>query len=283
MRRLAIVLLVAAACAGCGSGSSSRTVTVTTTETLQAAPPPASTTQAPAGSTVVPYFIEGDQVAAGEPVETPERGVAAAALRAVLDGPNGRELAAGLTTAVPRNTQLLDLTVADGLARVDLSGRFREGEGAPATRERLAQVVYTLTQFPTVKSVRVRIDGHAVSTLGDVKLDRALTRADFEDQTPAILVESPGFGTAVSSPFTARGTANTFEATFEYELRDAAGKALAQHFETATSGTGTRGTFSFPVRFTVAQPTAGSLVVFERSAADGSRIHVRSIPLTLQP
>ena len=84
MRRLALFLLVAAACAGCGSGSKPRTVTVTTIETLPAAPPP-STTQAPAGSTVVPYFIEGNQVAAGEPVETSESGTAAAALRAVLD------------------------------------------------------------------------------------------------------------------------------------------------------------------------------------------------------
>ena len=282
MRRLALLLLVAAACAGCGSGSASRTVTVTTTDTVMA-PPSTSTTQTPTGSTVVPYFIEGEQVAAGEPVETPERGVAAAALRALLDGPNGRELAAGLTTAVPPDTRLLDLTVADGLARVDLSGRFREGEGVTPARERLAQVVYTLTQFPTVKSVRVRIDGHTVTALGDVKLDRGLARADFEDQTPPILVESPGFGTAVNSPFTARGTANTFEATFEYELRDGAGRILAKHLETATSGTGTRGTFSFPVSFTVTQPTGGALVVFERSPAAGSRIHVRSIPLTLQP
>jgi len=282
MRRLALFLLVVAACAGCGS-SSVRTVTVTTTAGRPPVTQTSTTTQGTAASTVVPYFIEGDQVAAGEPVRTPERGVAAAALRAVLDGPSGRELAAGLTTAVPPDTRLLDLAIADGLARVDLSGRFREGEGTPATRERLAQVVYTLAQFPTVKTVRLRIDGHAVSSLGGVKLDRALTRADFEDETPAILVESPGFATAVTSPFTVRGTANTFEATFEWELRGSSGEVLAKHFETATSGTGTRGTFSFPVAFRVGSRTQGSLVVFERSAADGSRIHVRSIPLTLQP
>ncbi len=284
MRPLALFLLVAAACAGCGSGSKPRTITVTTTaETLPATAPPTTTTQVPGASTVVPYFIEGEQVAAGEPVETPEPGVAAAALRAVLDGPNGRELGAGLTSAIPPATRLLELTIAGGLARADLSGGFREGEGSAATRERLAQIVYTLTQFPTVKTARLRIDGHTVPTLGDVKLDRALTRADFEDQTPAILVESPGFDTAVSSPFTARGTANTFEATFEWELRGASGEVLAKHFETATSGTGTRGTFSFAVAFRVANETQGSLVVFERSAADGSRIHVRSIPLTLRP
>ncbi|MDX6448509.1 MAG: hypothetical protein QOD08_972 [Gaiellaceae bacterium] len=283
MRRSALLLLAVAACAGCGSGSKVRTVTVTTTAGVPPVTQPGTTTQRSAASTVVPYFVAGDQVAAGEPVQTPERGVAAAALRAVLDGPSDRELAAGLTTAVPPDTRLLDLAVADGLARVDLSGRFREGEGAPATRERLAQVVYTLTQFPTVKTVRLRIDGHAVSSLGGVKLDRGLTRADFESETPAILVESPGFATAVSSPFTARGTANTFEATFEWELRGASGAVLAKHFETATSGTGTRGTFSFPVAFRVSSTTQGSLVVFERSAADGSRIHVRSVPLTLQP
>ena len=283
MRRSALFLLAVAACAGCGSGSKVRTVTVTTTAGVPPVTQSATTTQGSAASTVVPYFVEGNQVAAGEPVQTPERGVAAAALRAVLDGPNDRELAAGLTTAVPPDTRLLDLAIAGGLARVDLSGRFREGEGAPATRERLAQVVYTLTQFPTVKTVRLRIDGHTVSPFGDVKLDRGLTRADFEDETPAILVESPGFATAVSSPFTARGTANTFEATFEWELRGASGEVLAKHFETATSGTGTRGTFSFPIAFRVASMTQGSLVVFERSAADGSRIHVRSIPLNLHP
>jgi hypothetical protein len=283
MRRLALFLLALLACAGCGSGSRVRTVTVTTTAGGPPVTQTSTSTQRSAASRVVPYFVEGDQVAAGEPVQTPERGVAAAALRAVLDGPSDRELAAGLTTAVPPDTRLLGLAIADGLARVDLSGRFREGEGALATHERLAQVVYTLTQFPTVKTVRLRIDGHTVSSLGGLELDRGLTRADFENETPAILVESPGFGTAVSSPFTARGTANTFEATFEWELRGVSGEVLAKHFETATSGTGTRGTFSFPVAYRVASTTQGSLVVFERSAADGSRIHVRSIPLTLQP
>ena len=283
MRPFALFLLAVAACAGCGSGSKVRTVTVTTTAGTPPVTQPSTNTQGSVASTVVPYFIEGDQVAAGEPVQTPERGVAATALRAVLDGPNGRELAAGLTTAVPPDTRLLGLAIADGLARVDLSGRFREGEGTPATRERLAQIVYTLTQFPTVKTVRLRIDGHTVSPLGGVRLDRGLTRTDFETETPAIFVESPGFATAVSSPFTVRGTANTFEATFEWELRGASGEVLAKHFETATSGTGTRGTFSFAVAFRVGSTTQGSLVVFERSAADGSRIHVRSIPLTLQP
>jgi hypothetical protein len=75
------------------------------------------------------------------------------------------------------------------------------------------------------------------------------------------------------------GTANTFEATFEYELLDAAGKVLSKHFVTATSGSGTRGTYDVTVPFE-APNGLGKLVVFELSAADGSRIHQVEIPLT---
>jgi germination protein M len=133
----------------------------------------------------------------------------------------------------------------------------------------LAEVVYTLTQFPTVK--RVEING------------KRYTRADFEDVTPAILVESPLPGETVTSPLRATGTANTFEATFEYDLVDADGKVIAHHFVTATSGSGTRGTFDFTAPFHVDRPGPGKLVVYERSAENGARIHVSEIPLRLAP
>jgi hypothetical protein len=76
------------------------------------------------------------------------------------------------------------------------------------------------------------------------------------------------------------GTANTFEATFEYDLLDPAGKVLAHDFVTATSGSGTRGTYDFQIPFE-APNGVGKLVVYERSAADGSRIHEIEIPLSL--
>ena len=58
--------------------------------------------------------------------------------------------------------------------------------------------------------------------------------------------------------FEVTGTANTFEATFNYELVGASGKVLSKNFVTATSGTGTRGTFSFTVPYE-AEPQAGKL------------------------
>ncbi len=107
------------------------------------------------------------------------------------------------------------------------------------------------------------------------------TRADFENETPAILVETPRPEARIASPLVLSGTANTFEATFEYELIDSAGQIVSKHFATATSGSGTRGTFHLTIPFSGAVAGAGKLVVYESSAKDGSRIHVVEIPLQL--
>ena len=132
--------------------------------------------------------------------------------------------------------------------------------------EKLAATVYTLSQFDPLKPVMV--DG------------KSYRRSDFEEFTPAILVEGPLPFAAVSAPLRLWGTANTFEATFEYDLLDPDGKTLAHHFVTATSGTGTRGTYDVTIPFE-APNGLGKLVVYERSAADGSKTHVVEIPLTL--
>jgi hypothetical protein len=274
-----LLALVVLACGGCGPGGATRTETATVTvrETVTAA----ATGAVPGTFTrVTPYFLDGEQVAAGHPVETDSRAVAAVALRATLGEPTN-----GLTTAIPRGTRLLRLTIENGTATADLSHEFARGGGSLSMRARVAQVVYTLTRFPSVKRVRFAIDGRPVEAIGGegVVVDPPVDRADFEDETPAILVETPGYGESVSSPIHVQGTANTFEATYQYELVDASGKVLQKDFGTATSGTGTRGTFAFTLRYGVIVPTRAELVVFEDSAANGERIHVRRIPLTLEP
>ena len=137
--------------------------------------------------------------------------------------------------------------------------------GATLDPPALAQVVYTLTSFPTVQSVNGK------------------TRADVEAFVPPILVEQPSPDETVTSPLHVTGTANTFEATFNYNLRTATGKLLAKDFVTATSGSGTRGTFDFTIPFSVDAPQDGALRVFELSAEDGSVVHERVIPLRLSP
>ena len=169
--------------------------------------------------------------------------------------PVGRELAS-------RSRDALLAALDGGPTARERAAGFTAAEG----NARTAAIVYTLSQFdPTVS---VDVDG------------KSYTRGDFEDLTPTILVESPLPFEAVSAPLRVTGTANTFEATFEYELLEPGGKVLSKHFVTATSGSGTRGTFDFTVPFE-APNGVGKLVVFERSAADGSRIHQVEIPLTL--
>ena len=147
---------------------------------------------------------------------------------------------------------------------LELTTEVPSDEDERLSRTALAQLVYTRTQSPDVESVE--IDG------------KRYTRADFEEQTPLILIESPLAYEEVSSPLRVIGTANTFEATFQYELKDSSGAVVDEHFVTATSGTGTRGTFDFTTK---PFDDVGSLVVFELSAEDGSRVNEVEIPLRM--
>ena len=109
-----------------------------------------------------------------------------------------------------------------------------------------------------------------------------LDRSDVESFTPAILVESPLAFEEVASPLRLTGTANTFEATFRYELTDTDGRIVDEGFVTATSGTGVRGTFDITTdSFAVPFDGVGSLIVFESSAKDGKRINLVEIPLRM--
>ena len=92
------------------------------------------------------------------------------------------------------------------------------------------------------------------------------------------VVETPLPHEAVTSPLHVRGTANTFEATFDVRLFDAAGRKLLQRFVTATSGSGTRGTYDVTLTFPdTVEPRW--LEVFEPSAENGEPLHKVRIPL----
>jgi germination protein M len=105
-------------------------------------------------------------------------------------------------------------------------------------------------------------------------------RADYEDLSPAVLVESPRWGEAASLPLRVTGTANTFEAEFRLELKDSSGKVVADRQVMATSGSGTRGTFDAALSGT-ASPGTATLVAYTLSAQDGSRRNEAVVRVTL--
>jgi spore germination protein GerM len=282
----ATLLLVA-----CGSDAKTATNGSSTSSSSSSSSQPATstsgvttTTTATNETTVVRvYFLRDEKVGpAGRTVpkdDTPAK----SAMEELLKGPNASDGAAGLQSVIPAGTELHGVTISGGVATVDLSAAFGSGGGSLSMQGRVAQVVYTLTQFPTVTGVTFELDGVPAMTLGGegLVLDHPQTRADWEDLTPAILVESPLPGDDVTSPFHVTGTANTFEAGLQLRLTGPDGAVLFDHFGTATSGTGTRGTYDETVTFTTAGHGTGTLRVFESSAKDGSEINVVEIPVAL--
>jgi lipoprotein-anchoring transpeptidase ErfK/SrfK len=104
------------------------------------------------------------------------------AVNALLDGPTQRERAHKVQTVIPDGVSVEKLSVSgSGGAAIELSPEFLNGIPAdPAQRNReqkatlnarLGQVIYTLTQFPEVRSAKVAVGG--------VVLDADLTRADY--------------------------------------------------------------------------------------------------------
>lgn len=210
--------------------------------------------------------------------------VAAGAMTELLTGPTAAEKAAGLTSAIPEGTKLLGVTVENRTAVVDLSSEYASGGGSLSMTARVAQVVFTLTQFSTVDNVTFKMNGQPITTLGGegVMIDQPQNRANWEDLSPAVLVESPVFGDSISSPLRVQGTANVFEATFNIDVVDSAGKTVVSQHVTATSGTGTRGTFDVTITWSGANTGPGTLITWYESAQDGSRVEVARMPVTLK-
>lgn len=266
--------------AGCGDdgdeAAATTTVAPTTTTTERS-----TTTEAPAEQTEVrAYFLREQKVGPVARGAT-DGAVAAGAIEGLLTGPTQDEQQLGFSSAIPAGTDLLGVEVDDGIATVDLSDEFGSGGGSASMMSRVAQVVFTLTQFATVDSVLFKLEGEPISALGGegLLLEEPQTRADWEDLAPAILVEAPLPFAEVTSPLRIAGTANTFEAVFRVNVTDGEGLIVYDEPAMATSGTGTRGTFDITATFEVPRPGVGAVIVFEESARDGSQINILEVPI----
>ena len=253
------------------------------TETSPSAP--TSPSEEPPGGSETAFevwFATGEKLAPERRTVAATPGIGAAAVTALLEGPTADDEA---TTAIPDGTTLNGLSIDSGTASVDLSDTFDDGGGSFGMTMRLAQVVFTLTQFPTVDDVVFLIDGEEVETFSGegLVLDGPQKRSDYEELLPAISVESPLDGDEVGSVFKVEGTANVFEANVTIDVETIDGEKLLETFTTATCGTGCRGDFSEKLRLDISETTEVVLLVYESSAEDGSPRNVVEIHLTVQP
>jgi hypothetical protein len=209
--------------------------------------------------------------------------VATAAIRELLAGPASDER--GLLTMIPAGSQLLGVTIDGSVATIDLTGAFESGGGSMSMFGRLAQLIYTVTQFPTVKTVRLRLDGQPVESIGGegVIVGAGLGRTDSTYSLPPIFVDRPAWGGAFPSPGRVTGLANVFEAQFRLQVLDSHRGVLVDTPVRATCGTGCWGTFDVTVRYSVPTAQWGTLRVFDPSAKDGTPTDVREYPIWLTP
>lgn len=266
-------LLVAGACGDTTSPSpSSATISPGTTT---AAPPATSvvppSTSAPVVRQVAVYFTRAGLLAAVAREMVSDDSLTGT-MNLLLVGPTATEKQAGFSSAIPTGTRLNRIGSTGGVATVDLSSAYASGGGSLSMMLRVAQITYTVSQFSGIDRVRYRLDGRDLTVLGGegLLLELPQTRQDLEDVQPKILIESPAYGATVGRRFVARGTANTFEATHRLQVLDGAGSVVFDAVVTATSGSGTRGSWE---REVILPPLVGGGVtvrVFEVSAADGS-------------
>ena len=153
-----------------------------------------------------------------------------------------------LSTAIPAGSKLLGISIKNGVARPICLVSSESGGGSASAGYRLGQVVYTLTQFSTVRAVLFQVEGRTVTTFGPegIQLDGPQSRKDFNALLPSIFVDRPAFGAAASNPARVTGNSNVFEATFRVAMLDASRKVLVDQMAMATCGSGCRGTFDVP-------------------------------------
>lgn len=88
------------------------------------------------------------------------------ALNSLFKGVNTSDGKA-LRSLIPENTKLLGATVRDGIAYINVSESFEFNQyGIEGYLAELAQVIYTVTEFPTVQSVQFLIEGQKKDYLG---------------------------------------------------------------------------------------------------------------------
>jgi hypothetical protein len=307
MKRLPIMIigvcLLAVACGTATAGSLGPAPTTTARPSSSASSPgggTASTAASPSGqrpaTTATPtrgparemiglqaWFSRNGKLFVTERTVPATTSVGRAALDRLLTGPSTAEYAAGLRSQIPAGTTLLGVRISSGTATVDLSSSFESAASLSAMPLRIAQVVYTLTQFPAVTGVRFEINGQGVTVTGGVPVQSPQTRAMYSGYMPAITVQSPVIGEQVTSPVTVSGTADVFEAVVSVRILDSAGNEIARTFTTASCGTGCRGDYSVTISYPVPRAEPGTIEVFESSAKNGLPVNVQLIPVTLAP
>ncbi|MDH7484195.1 MAG: GerMN domain-containing protein, partial [Spirochaetales bacterium] len=102
-------------------------------------------------------------------------------LQALLDGPTEAEIRSGIVSLIPSGTKIRSISMRGSTAVLDFNETFLYNRyGKEGSQAQLRQIVYTLTEFPSVSAVQFLIEGKQRPYLAEgLPLDGAFTRASF--------------------------------------------------------------------------------------------------------
>ncbi|MDR1216552.1 MAG: GerMN domain-containing protein [Treponema sp.] len=130
--------------------------------------PPASTVR-----TSTLYFVrisaEGDLIQVAVKKEFPHTSAPlTASLGSLLEGASVDDQYRGLVSFIPEGTRLLSAVIQHETAYISFNENFRYNTfGSEGYAAQIKQVIWTATEFPTVKDVQILIEGKKESYLGD--------------------------------------------------------------------------------------------------------------------
>ena len=89
-------------------------------------------------------------------------------IQALINGPTAEEKNRGLISLIPPAARILSATVRGDTAYISFSEDFQYNTyGVEGYAGQLRQIIFTVTEFPNVKSVQILIEGNRVDYLGE--------------------------------------------------------------------------------------------------------------------
>jgi spore germination protein GerM len=90
------------------------------------------------------------------------------AIQMLVKGTNADEQSKGLVSLIPANTRILSVIIRGETAYIDMSEEFQyNSHGVEGYAAQLHQIVWTATEFSSVKNVQLLIEGRRIDWLGE--------------------------------------------------------------------------------------------------------------------
>ena len=104
------------------------------------------------------------------------------AMGQLIAGPLQEEIGHGYISCVPSEARVLDVRIKDRIIYLDFNKEIESGGGISEIKGRLAQIVFTATQFDIDAGVRILIEGKEIKSFsgeGITEVEKPMYRNDF--------------------------------------------------------------------------------------------------------